>query len=597
MNDQRKESLDSIISGKQIRTVFQPIVSITDGNILGYEALSRIKSETVFENIEELFAAAKKYNRLWELELLCRTTALEAAHKFVAPPYNKKLFLNVNPNIMHDEKFIKGFTKEVLKKYNIGSQNIIFEITERNVVEDMESFRSTLSYYKSQDYEIAVDDAGSGYSGLNLISDVNPDYIKLDMQLIRQIHISSLKHALVKGMVEFSKASAIKLIAEGIETYEELEALVNLGVQCGQGYYLQKPDTEINGIQPEALQAIKQLNGKMQLTLQEVFSNTSIQYICKDTGRVSPEETVLKVYENIKDRAGNPGLCVIKNEIPVGIITKEKLALHLSGRYGFTLYQNKPISTIMDKNFLSVDYKTAINTVSSMAMNRPDDKLYDFIVVTEGEKYLGTLTVKDLLQKSIEIQVSAAKHLNPLSGLPGNVLIEEKLKHYIAGDCRYSVAYVDIDNFKPYNDIYGFENGDLVIMLLVDIMKKHIPGHQFIGHVGGDDFVVILEEYIDENYFSGIIKEFEERVLTLYNKADIRKGYIAALNRHGAQEEFPLVTLTAVVINNHLRNYKSTIEIAAILSGLKLKAKVNRAAIRPVDNCSSICFNEIRASL
>ncbi|MPN22971.1 hypothetical protein SDC9_170356 [bioreactor metagenome] len=94
MNGQRKKSLDSIISGKQIRTVFQPIVSITDGTILGYEALSRIRGEGAFENIEELFASAKEYNRLWELELLCRTTALEAAYQFVAPPYNKKLFLN-----------------------------------------------------------------------------------------------------------------------------------------------------------------------------------------------------------------------------------------------------------------------------------------------------------------------------------------------------------------------------------------------------------------------------------------------------------------------------------------------------------------------
>lgn len=106
------ETFDNIIRHKQIRTVFQPILSLRDGSVLGHEALSRISVKSNIDSTEMLFALAENINRLWELELLCRTTALETAYKFKHHPYNQKLFINVNPNIMHDEMFMKGFRRD-----------------------------------------------------------------------------------------------------------------------------------------------------------------------------------------------------------------------------------------------------------------------------------------------------------------------------------------------------------------------------------------------------------------------------------------------------------------------------------------------------
>ena len=458
--NQRQNELNAIIQEKQIRTVFQPVISIRDGTVLGWEALSRITCASEFSNPEELFRAAEEYSRLWDLELLCRTKALESAYKFMIPPYRKKLFLNVNPNIMHDETFKKGFTKEFLRQYKIAPQHVIFEITERNVVKDMLGFRSTISHYKSQDFKIAIDDAGAGYSGLNLISEVNPNYTKLDIKLIRDIDSDHMKKALVKGMVEFSNASNVKLIAEGIETHEELETLINLGVQYGQGYFIQRPDAQIKEISRHVLQAIKDINIQKNHIVRDGILNTSIRHLCAKTTIVGPDEPILQVYDMLKQRPDCFGLCVIDKDRPIGIITKEKLALNLSGQYGYTLKQNKPISVIMDKDFLAVDSATPANIVSSMAMSRPNENLYDFIVVTENSEYLGTVTIKDLLKKTIEIEVSTAMHQNPLSGLPGNLMIEQELNQAIQRRGKYSVAYLDIDNFKAYNDIYGFENGD-----------------------------------------------------------------------------------------------------------------------------------------
>lgn len=409
MTDKFVEALDYIIENRKIKTVFQPIISLTSGTILGHEALSRITYNCDIKNPDMLFRAAGENNRLWELETLCRTIALETAFKYMIPPYNKKLFINVNPNTMHDDKFKKGFTKEFLSKYNITPNNVIFEITERNVIADMLGFRSTVNHYKSQDYKIAIDDAGAGYSGLNLISDINPNYIKLDMNLIRGVDKDSLKYALVKGMVELSKVSNIHLIAEGIETYEELTTLINLGVQYGQGYYIQKPDFNIKDINKNVVDAIRELNLFRNIISNSNISHTMIKSICTPTQAVGKDMPVTDVDDIFKKNIDCFGLCILENNIPIGIITREKLALKLSGQYGFTLHQNKAIASIMETDFMCVDYKKPISSVSTMAMARANDKLYDFIVVTENDNYLGTVTIKDLLEKTSEIKITMEK--------------------------------------------------------------------------------------------------------------------------------------------------------------------------------------------
>ncbi len=572
MSDRRKEALEYIIEERQIKTVFQPIISLKNGSILGHEALSRITCESEIDNPEMLFAVAGEYDRLWDLELLCRTKALEAAYIFLIPPYSKMLFLNVNPNILHDINFKKGFTSDFLQEYKIEPQNVIFEITERNVILDMGGFLSTIDHYRGQDYKIAIDDAGAGYSGLNLISDVNPNYIKLDMKLIRDIDTDLLKTALVKGMVELSKASSISLIAEGIETKEELETLIALGVQYGQGYLIQKPKAELEEI-PKAVIGVIMDAQDMKKKSSENVACSDVRSLCSYTGIVSPNVSAKSVYQIFKQNTEFFGLCVIDNEIPLGIITSEKLARKMSGHYGFALHQNKPISELMDKRFLMVDHQTPIATVSYLAMSRPNDSLYDFIVVTENEKYVGTVTIRDLLTKSMEIEVNNAKQINPLSGLPGNNMVEQKLEYCIKSRDEFTISYIDIDNFKAYNDVYGFESGDLVLKMLAELLKSMIPGKNFIGHIGGDDYTVIMEESVDEAFFDEIKERFKTNVFAYYNPIDLKNGYITTTNRRGEMEQFPLLTITTVAVSNHYKEFKDIYELTKLLAALKRDKK------------------------
>ena len=568
-----ERDLATIIAERAIKTVFQPIISLRDGEVLGHEALSRITCTTEIEDIETLFIQAGRYNCLWELEQICRTKAFEAAFRFLIPPYSKKLFINVNPNVLHDETFQKGLTKEYLNQYQISPGNIIFEITERNVIKDIDGFIAAVEHYKSQDYKIAIDDAGAGYSGLNLISDINPNYIKLDMKLIRSVHTDSLKAALIKGMVDLSKISNICIVAEGIETEEELETLIHLGVHYGQGFLIQRPDAIVKEIPRNIRKLIREYNRKKNDSLANNIFNTPIRHLCTSTKTILPNTLVPDVYDRFKHDPGCFGLCVLSNELPVGIVTRERLALKLSGQYGFALYQNKPISHVMDRDFLMVDSETPVNIVSSIAMTRENERLYDFIVITKEGRYLGTVTIRDLLRKATEIEVATAKHQNPLSGLPGNLMIEQKLQECVSGGSAYTVAYLDIDNFKAYNDVYGFENGDLILKLLSCILTRSITKDEFVGHVGGDDFVVVVKGYAEEDYFNRVKEEFEREVLGFYCHEDVARGYIVSVNRRNLVEKFPLITLTVASVNNRERSFRDVYDLTETLASLKKKKK------------------------
>ena len=560
-----KEQFFEVLNNKLIKTVFQPIVSLRDGSIYGYEALSRGPQNTVMENPNILFEYAEKYGKLWDLESLCRITAIETLYKLNA---QLRLFLNVNPQIMHDEKFKQGFTKEYLNKYNIDPQNIVFEITEKGSINNVSDFINTVDNYKKQSYKIAIDDVGAGYSGLNMISDIHPHFVKLDMNLIRDIDKDATKQALIKSVSEFASLTNTYLIAEGIETNNELLELIDIGVQYGQGFYLQKPNPSIMPLTDDVNFTIKEANSKKNHLFGKKSSELFISNICSYQKTLNPKILIHQVYELMESDCELCGICITENDYLIGVITRAEFYKHISGRYGYTLYSNKPIEIIMSREYIQVDYHESIQTVAKKAMGRDSNKLYDFIPVTQDGKYYGVVTVKDLLEKTLQIEVNGAKHINPLSELPGNVLIETTLEECINLSCDCNILYFDIDNFKAYKDVYGFENGDRFIKCFAQILKNNVSVERnFIGHIGGDDFIAIIYENNIVESCKNIIKQFAQARINFYNKNDLDKGYITTKNRHGIEEDFPLLSISIAVSSN--KKYGTVYELSESMSRLK----------------------------
>jgi len=565
-----------ILDNKAIRAVFQPIVSLVDAAVLGYEALSRGPQGSMLERPDMLFGAAEKLNKVWELEFLCRATALERAK--LMPP-DKMLFINVDPKIIHDERFQKGLTREILAKYQIDPTNIIFEITEKTSVEDYRNFRRILDNYTSQGYKIAIDDTGSGYSGLRMLAETRPQFIKIDMQLVRDIDKDALKQALIRAFYDFAVAANMKIIAEGIETQDELNTLIDIGVHYGQGYLLQCPAPEFLEISP---QIIKLIAVKNQQKKKEAFY-TAITMPVGETARQDcfflPDALGSQALDVFNANPNLLGIPVVENGKPVGLLMKATFLSRLATQYGVAVYMNRPVSLLMDKNPLTVDYHTPLEQVSKLAVARTEDTLYDYIIVTQNSKYYGITTVKNLLEKTTQLEINRAKHSNPLSGLPGNIMVEEKLKQAIESGEDFSVLYIDLDNFKPYNDLYGFENGDKILCMTAQLLQNQINNlalpDAFLGHIGGDDFIAVIKEADVERLCQTIIKDFDVRVRAFYTEEDENNGFIIAKNRHGIEEQFPLISISIAVVNTQGYRFRDVSQLAEVAGQIKKQCKLN----------------------
>jgi diguanylate cyclase (GGDEF)-like protein len=563
--------LSQIIREGDISIVLQPIISLRDGSILGYEALSRGPENSPLRNPDTLFGVASETGKLWELEQLCRTKALEKVYQH---DYPYKLFLNVNASVIHDEKFKQGFTKDYLKNYNIDPSCILFEISEKNAITDLDGFRKTIEHYKRQNYEIAIDDAGAGYSGLNLMTDVHPHYIKLDMRLVRDVDKDTYKKSLVKCLYDFCCLTNVALIAEGIETESELRALIEIGVHYGQGYYIQYPNHEILPIETHVLESVHASNAHKNHIYRSV-SNYYIGNLCREGVTVSPTDLAGDVFNYFLRNKSMLGVAVLNSDRHVmGIMTRSGIESKLSGQYGYSLFSKRPIENIMDTEPLITEANTSIDIVSKLAMARAQQKIYDMFVVTKDRRYLGVVTVKDLLEKVMEIEVFNSRQLNPLTGLPGNLTIEKNFERFITSEDPHTILYVDLDNFKAYNDTYGFANGDKVIQFVADLLRELVPLNNFIGHIGGDDFVVILDTYDCDELAGTFIRRFNDGIAAFYHDADLKKGYIRTKNRKGEVERFPIMTVSIAGVNTKMRRFRDIQELTEYASALKKMCKL-----------------------
>ncbi len=504
--DQEKdEAFRSILAARSIRSVYQPIVSLQDAAVLGYEALTRGPEESIFYSPLELFGFAEARGELYALDRLAREKAIEGC---AGLGKDQRVFINIPAQVIHDPQFAPGATLEILRRCGIQPRNVVLELTERSSIEDFDTAKLLLEHYRNQGYQIAIDDAGAGYSSLQAIAELKPDFIKVDRSLIENIHLDKMKETLLEIFVSFARKMSIRIIAEGIECWEELQKLRQLGVHYGQGYLLGYPRPGQAELPEEIVSKVKRisyLQGQDRVMQIGALASPASSY---ESGTPI---SVIADYFNHNEHV--QGTVILDKGRPVGLVMRERLFQQLAGRYGVSLYWSRPISQLMDRAALIVDEMLPVESASQMAMAREMKRLYDLVIITTGEKLLGVASIRSILESITNERMENARVANPLTGLPGNTQISRELNRRILDSSKFVVVYADLDHFKWYNDRFGFQKGDEMIQLTADVLQQSVSacGHprDFVGHIGGDDFIVLSQTREPEQLCEEIIRRFK----------------------------------------------------------------------------------------
>jgi EAL domain-containing protein (putative c-di-GMP-specific phosphodiesterase class I)/CheY-like chemotaxis protein len=233
--------LRRIIDHKLIVPFFQPIFFLKPFRLCGMEVLSRPPTKSILANPEILFEAALRYGFYYDLEILGWTKAFQA---IADSDYKGKIFLNSNPYLIESSEFAR--IRTLIEGFHIDKNDIVFEITERSAITDYKMFYERLKEYQRVGFGVAIDDLGGGFASLESIVEISPQYVKIDISIIRDLDKNPLKLSVARFIVNFCKENNIISIAEGVERKEELDILLNLGVDAAQGYFLAMPAAEIN---------------------------------------------------------------------------------------------------------------------------------------------------------------------------------------------------------------------------------------------------------------------------------------------------------------------------------------------------------------
>ena len=562
----------TIIERQAIRSVYQPIVSLSDAQVFGYEALSRGPENSVFHSPMELFRFAEREGDLYRLDTIARQKAVLGLQ---GSNLARKVFINIPAQIIHDPEFTPGQTRKMIEACGLDPHQIVFEITERSSIEDFSTAKKILSHYRNQGYQIAIDDAGAGYSSLLAIAEMQPDYIKIERSLVHNIHRDKLKETVLETFVTFAQKLNIPLIAEGIEDPEDLMKLMRMGVQYGQGYFLGRPSDRLHETSEQANKWIQAQNRRNPYG----GNNWIIGDLAQPIVQLDHLTRVSDVWNFFEQNRQHLGVVITRGEEPIGLIMREKLYWQLAEQYGLDLYWNRPVEKIMDQHPLIVDDHLPVDQISQMAMAREYDKLYDFVVIRRTGRMHGVASIRSILECITNIRTENARVANPLTGLPGNIRIHRELSRRLLDEEPFCVIYADLDYFKWYNDKFGFHRGDELIQYTAEILLQSVMvyghSHDFIGHIGGDDFIVVSASARPEELCQEIIRRFESRIENFYGEEEWKEIVDREGNR--IESEGISISLSLVICSGPCT--LSVEELSRIAANLKKKAKKHKGSV------------------
>jgi len=535
---------------------FQPIVDSHSGEVYGFEALMRNVGQLGFQTPVDVLNYAADGGFLGDLELLLRKKAIT---KFEALPNaaKAKLFLNVDPRLLEIDGYLLQETRALLSAASLSPARVILEVCEAGTIGADDDTNDRLGGLtrlgRDLGFGLAMDDYGRGASQLKSLYDLQPDILKIDRFFIHAISSNARKKLLVKTVVEMAHVLGIRVVAEGVETTQELAVCQDIGCDLIQGFLIAHPFQERSEAQ-SSYTVVTTVPTKAKLA-----NENDADLIAKEIKPLVPLHDTAKM-EHVLDllRIGraHPFIPVVNaSGEPRGLIREKDIKTFIYMPFGRDLLLNPVMSNSLSAFTHScpvANLNTPLDQLVQMVADEDDEA--GGIIITKNGRYHGFLTTTALLKISNQVRMRAAENQNPLTKMPGNASIIQYVQtEALSPDVERSFCYLDLDNFKPFNDIYGFTLGDRALLLFSELLKRYAASdHTFAGHVGGDDFFIGARDWPAARIRSVIAdlqEDFRHQAESLYDTEDRLKGFIEAHDRHGITRRFPLLRCSAAILH------------------------------------------------
>lgn len=525
---------------------FQPIVQLRSGRCHGYEALLRGFDRTPFPDAHRLLDAAQEAGALAEVERLLHAKAL-AAYRALSGWRETRLFLNLDARLVG----LPGSPWLAPDGTARPPAGLTLEISERRPIDWEAGVESVLDLYRQAGIAIALDDFGVGHAGLRLLYEAKPDYVKLDRYFVAGIDRDMRKRSIASLLIGYAHSLGILVVAEGVETETEFYTCRDVGCDFAQGFLICRPRLDFHEL-PSRFPVVEELNRRDRRQPGESHRRLSEVIERLPTLRGDSRKTDLLDYF----RANNsPPIVPIvdANDRPLGLIRERDLKRFVYSRFGGELLRNRGLGDTLAELVTKTpvcDIATPLDQVIEVFST---EEASDGIVIVEGGEYTGVLSSGALIRLVHERNLAMAMDQNPLTRLPGNAAIVRHIEEALADHGNgHVLAYLDFDNFKPFNDSFGFRQGDRAILMFSERLKAWaMTGDAFAGHIGGDDFFVAVSgagEAETVARLAELLAQFRSDAESLYDPATREAGCFTAKDRYGAQRSFPLLSASGVVV-------------------------------------------------
>jgi diguanylate cyclase (GGDEF)-like protein len=564
--------LARLVEGEGLEAHFQPIAALRDGSIFGYEGLIRGPAGEL-RNPVELFDAIRAHGLGLAFEVACARTVVRAFAELGMPG---QLAVNFSgPNI---ERLVHRSSDGLafLLDAGIEPERIVIELTEHERVADPLSLKAHAAELRALGMTFAIDDFGDGHSSLRLWAELAPEIVKIDKYFIGGVHREPSRFQCVKALLQLGEVFGTRLVAEGIEDEADLRVLRDLGIELGQGYLLGEPRGDPDrGVRPEVAAALR---APQIAVYPELVKMPMRQSTIGDLAMASPVVAADTPNNRIADiftaSAHVHAVAVVRDGKPVGIVNRRTFMDRYAQPYYRELYGKRPCTTFMNAKPLLVDRAAPIESIADVLSGADQTYLADGLVLHDGGRYAGLVTGAALVRAVAELRVEAARYANPLTFLPGNIPITAHIERLIASGVEFTACYSDLNHFKPFNDQYGYWRGDQMIKLAARCIRARCdPLRDFIGHVGGDDFVILFQSTDWRARCEAVIAEFDRDAAGLYDETDRRRGGIEAEDRQGRMAFFGLTTLSIGALTVRPGDFRRPEDVASRAAIAKREAK------------------------